>query len=333
MQRILYLDVVKALAITLVCVGHTTSLISFGEPSQLRLWIYSFHMPLFMLLCGYFSSHSLSLPFKEMILKKSKQLLIPSVSFPLLTIVICLIMGVEDIVGIARGEAIGGMWFLRTLFACYVYVWLFLKIFQKIIGNGGQENLSSYLACVSSIIVAIVVPRGYFLQFNWMLLFFWAGFFLKRYQGVFDNHVKSIAIVSTIIFVLCGRHQDPLMITANRLSQQPMTFFWQFTTAIAAAFMAVGGVKFLCGIWSGKLAQGIGQIGMRTLGIYALQGIVINRIAFQYIHLDLTTYPRWISDFVLPLLLGIAATVICYVLVQCLRRYKWTNIIFFGGSK
>ena len=60
-NRIEYLDLVKFFAICLVCIGHSYAKVPTLESSLCPI-IYSFHMPLFMLVCGYFSVHSLELP-------------------------------------------------------------------------------------------------------------------------------------------------------------------------------------------------------------------------------------------------------------------------------
>lgn len=78
-NRIEYLDLVKFFAICLVCIGHSYAKVPTLESSLCPI-IYSFHMPLFMLVCGYFSVHSLELPTKELLLKKGKQLLLPALS-------------------------------------------------------------------------------------------------------------------------------------------------------------------------------------------------------------------------------------------------------------
>lgn len=82
-QRIIYLDFAKFLAITLVCVGHAYY---FGDIMQSRLCpvICSFHMSLFMTMCGFFSHSSLLLPFNKFLIKKCKQLLVPFVAVSLL---------------------------------------------------------------------------------------------------------------------------------------------------------------------------------------------------------------------------------------------------------
>ena len=89
-DRIAYLDFVKFVAILLVCVGHCY-VMTPDLDSIVRPIIYSFHMPLFMLVCGYFSSRSLEIPIKSLLVKKNKQLLLPVISCTIMTI--CLFGG------------------------------------------------------------------------------------------------------------------------------------------------------------------------------------------------------------------------------------------------
>lgn len=72
-------DMTKAFAIYLVLVGHCIQYLSSSDYRDDNLWIfiYSFHMPLFMLVAGYFSASSYKLDFKSLIVKKTKQLIIP----------------------------------------------------------------------------------------------------------------------------------------------------------------------------------------------------------------------------------------------------------------
>lgn len=56
-RRIVAFDIIKLIAIYLVIVGHCTQhlLSSFEYEEPVYLFIYSFHMPLFMFLSGFFS--------------------------------------------------------------------------------------------------------------------------------------------------------------------------------------------------------------------------------------------------------------------------------------
>ena len=87
LKRILYLDSVKLLAIYLVVLGHTVSAMESGSIvcNQLYAFIYSFHMPLFMLLSGYFVSSRLGeMPAMKLLKKKGQQLLLPAITCTLI---------------------------------------------------------------------------------------------------------------------------------------------------------------------------------------------------------------------------------------------------------
>lgn len=77
-SRILWPDVLKSLAVFLVILGHVSSTYdSRGYSSPFALWIYSFHMPLFMMLSGMFFKYSLKKDFKTLLTDKSWLLLLP----------------------------------------------------------------------------------------------------------------------------------------------------------------------------------------------------------------------------------------------------------------
>lgn len=57
--RIQWPDLLKAFAITLVVIGHVISTYdSRGYHATIAEWIYSFHMPLFMMLSGMFFKYT-----------------------------------------------------------------------------------------------------------------------------------------------------------------------------------------------------------------------------------------------------------------------------------
>ena len=67
-KRIEYVDVAKGIAILSVIVGHTFS--AYDPGSLLNRFIYSFHMPLFFILSGFFLPAT---GFQDGVWKKSKK--------------------------------------------------------------------------------------------------------------------------------------------------------------------------------------------------------------------------------------------------------------------
>lgn len=242
----------------------------------------------------------------------------------------------EDSIEItARAEAIGGMWFLKTLFACYVYVWIVIRIYHKWIfdRSGRYSDVALLFAALLSIVFALVFPHGYFLQFNWMLLFFWTGFFLKKYYDSYERWRTIITIIAAIVFILFGRHLHPILLTYSNLLHEPLVILWQFVTALSASLAILGGAEMLCRRHHGRVMLWFGKVGTTTLGIYGLQSIVLQQIFPHYIHFDLTTLPQWFSDYFILSVIGIIATLLCYWLVLLLRRNQWTNVLLLGGMK
>jgi len=94
-KRIGSFDAVKALAMYLViwghCIQHLGPLDRFDDITY--VFIYSFHMPLFMFVAGYFSTSSLKMEFLPLLIKKLKEIIIPCLSWGLIVVVVSLIIG------------------------------------------------------------------------------------------------------------------------------------------------------------------------------------------------------------------------------------------------
>lgn len=88
-SRLLWPDVLKSFAIFLVILGHVSSVYdSRGYSSPIALWIYSFHMPLFMMLSGMFFKYSLKKDFKTLLIDKSRLLLLPLLCWGIMNFII-----------------------------------------------------------------------------------------------------------------------------------------------------------------------------------------------------------------------------------------------------
>lgn len=320
-KRIIYLDVVKAIAICLVCIGHVPMLVTMSHASVLHDWIYSFHMPLFMLLSGYFSLHSFSRPFPQFISRKAVQLLLPAVTVPFMTVVL-MSLHTDNYFILARNEMIGGLWFLKTLFLCYLYVWIIKRL-----------PLSDAWLCLISVIFACLVPHGYFLQFNWLLIFFWTGYFLNKYSGFINRYRLWITLVSTVYFIFFAIHRQSEVLTYSVLFTTPFHLPLQFLTSLSGSLAVTGIIYYLCKYFrSGILIKKFAVIGRYTLGIYVMQTIIIERLGLQFLHIDLTSLPFWLSDgFIIPLL-GILGLLLSYLSVRILSKIRIINLFFFGNQ-
>ena len=272
-KRVVYLDTVKFLAIWMVCIGHSYRLATMDSPSILNLWIYSFHI---------------QKTFLVFLKQKTIQLLVPAASITLLTIFVCYFMKVPNLSIIVKSELIGGMWFLKTLFCCFVFTYIAKRI--------GKNDL---VTAIGSIVFALLFPHGYFLQFNWMLIFFWTGFFLRSYSKAYERYRLIVTISSLLIFVLLCDHIVPQVLTYEVLFHHPLQLPRQYITGLSGSLSLIGCTYYVCK-WLKEqtwLINNLAEIGTYTLGIYGLQVIVLEKLLTGRVHIN--NIFLWIGSLIL----------------------------------
>lgn len=96
-DRIAAWDLLKLFAIFFVLYGHCMQHLLDVNPQNnpMFLWICTFHMPLFMTLSGLFAQKLYKNSFKVYLLKRSRQILLPTLSWSLIILLITIIL--EDI--------------------------------------------------------------------------------------------------------------------------------------------------------------------------------------------------------------------------------------------
>ena len=197
-DRLKSFDCLKLFAIFLVIWGHSIQyLLSstyFDEPVY-RI-IYSFHMPLFMMISGYFSLSSMSLSPLVFLKKKFIQLLLPAFSWVIVlgliglikipfktcfftenyeVIALCFKKSIRDIItGFYEAYP---FWFLKTCFACFLLAYC-----------GSHLRLNKYVWMIITIILSQFI--SHFALFNIMYPCFVIGMELKDNQRFFKQICK-----------------------------------------------------------------------------------------------------------------------------------------------
>lgn len=122
-NRVLYIDNLKAFAISLVVIGHVLQYIILKDTYKESIafnFIYSFHMALFMMISGYVMGHiakSKTWDFNRIIKKRAIQLLLPFLSWTIIYAIVQRdpIHVVESVIYPAKS-----LWFLWALFCITV---------------------------------------------------------------------------------------------------------------------------------------------------------------------------------------------------------------------
>lgn len=196
-----YWDIVKAIAMILVVAGHALTLV-YGENEDCYrtfLWkfIYSMHMPLFMIVSGYFFQYSLRKNACSIIRKRFVQLLLPIIVISIADYFINYfhppVRWPETFIDL-YARYLSSLWFLRALFYCSVIVLAGNKVFKD-----------SPLFYTIVIILSILIPEKFHSDGTQaMIPFFIFGYYFNTYnlERVFLNKKKPVFIITSVTYLL-----------------------------------------------------------------------------------------------------------------------------------
>ena len=323
-NRDIRFDFVKLFTIFLVILGHILPLLNkeYGYSHHLRKVIYSFHMPLFMILSGFFSSSSLSLCFYSLVQKKIRQLILPAISC---TILVCVAAYFLLYDFSYRDEVIGNSWFLKTLFVVYIIAWP-IKHFAI-----GEEIYALF-----SIIILFFIPHSYSLQINYLYPFFLIGYFLHKYrifefleEKKYRCRVLFMFFISYCILYLF-HDSDYIPITYNNLHNHMTQILLKYLVAITGSMTIILLILQLFNFKKeSSLIVQLSNYGKYTLGIYVVQSFFVDFIIKNVCSI----YINDISFFYLnSIIASLIILFFCIIMIKGMSRYKVLDYLLFGGQ-
>lgn len=331
-SRILFLDLTKFFAIFCVILGHVIQQTFPGDPyhdSLIFQFIYSFHMPLFMMVSGYFIGKTFTMSPLSFLKKRSIQLLLPVLTFSVLFVIFhntiyTQLTGKEAInfFGYLTG---GWMWFLKYLFICSVVVYVSKKIFRN-----------DAWAAILPTLLLISLTRATIFR---LLPFLWAGYFLNKYKDKIFKHQQIILWGSFFLFLFFlyfwkGDYdasyrfiylKDPIRIDIQNFLITIIRLGVGFSGSI---FFITLFKYFTENIRPGKLLSTCCETGRNTLGIYCLQ-IYILEFGLDHLPIKLS-FP---GAIILQLIAALIILIICDCLVRIIKKNKWTALFLLGMQK
>ena len=206
------MDVLKGLGMLMIIIGHSRCSFPMYE------LFYSFHVPLFFLISGYFFSQKYK--WSEVFSKCSKQLILPYIVVALVTCIVYWLIGGEY-VGIKVKEhligatipneyniGLGPIWFFLALFFCRV----FYRIITIRVPNTGSRTL--FVVIIS---LMVVIVNNYYTLNNipyqisqgiTSLIYYHTGYMLACYKNQieisrYSKHRWIIIPAALIVFLLC----------------------------------------------------------------------------------------------------------------------------------
>lgn len=314
------LDFMKGILIYLVVFGHVIA--KYSEPGWVYIIIHTFHMPLFFFISGFLAASSMRSDPKSFMKKKIFRILVPALCWSLLFFIMKIPSSLDYPTKVIKSFM--DIWFLYVLFYLYIvcsiicqykkqYVYLLIIIvigyvIYPFLLNSGR--LFGYIVEEFRIIREMPV--------------FAMGLLYYDYKDRLTKKSKRlIVVISMIVYVSCfvyslfikGHSVEYLLANENYIVR---ALAYQSATIISFSLFK----WFFSFIKDYKITGIIEAIGQSTMGIYAMNGIVIFTIPVM-IGVDYRfNLPLWLYAAVV--------TIVLFFFTQLMRRVPLSKRFLLG---
>lgn len=326
-SRIAYLDLVKCVAIWLVLWGHAITQLMNHELGQnpAYVFIYSFHMPLFMMVSGFFARSSFKLTAKELVWKKFKQLIWPALIFGALWYGTDLLLGNREfsVMGVIRFEA-EAYWFLKSLFFAYLIGYLAFKC-------GRYKWLAIIASCA---LFCLLQLRGQtFFKMGNMLPFFYLGMFIKEWIPWIHRNKYIWMLIALVIFA-CAFYFYSLDYAFAVYFFKTLTWeslgnwMYYLLVGLSGSLMVITACMIICEkLGETSIVRALSKIGQHTLSIYLLQKLLLEILLPHFWKVEMNL---WIFDLAFTPFIAFVFLFICYGITKLIKQNCYTKALFLG---
>ena len=313
--RILSIDILKLFTIFLVLWGHVIQHFQPDyEKSYIFQTIYAFHMPLFMMLSGYFASSSMSLCIRDFFTKKFRQLLLPCLSWAVVCWLIITSGLIEgrfhlELKGLFTGwlGIVDNFWFLKSCFICYTLSWLCFRC--------GRYKV----VAMAVIWMLLVLHNRFFL--DRMFPSFLLGLYLRNNDWLVNKLNQYRYLVYCFFIVL---------LSVSFLTLHPKIYIFRLVLGMSGALACFILFRSTIGrLQPTPLLKKLARMGGATLGIYVLQAILLEYLLPRYMSIASLPMPMIVA---LVPLLSFVMLMITYSLVQIFNRSDFLSYLMFGRA-
>ena len=297
-NRIIFIDLVKAIAIILVVLGHC---IQYGSGNVylrteaffdniLFKTIYSFHMPLFMLISGYLFAYGVDRKAaKDIVASKFRGLIIPIFLWAVIPLILY-ILHADNLSILSTMEyyvtaSFKSLWFLWAVFWISLIVVAVNRLFK--------DNIFIY---VLLFMIMFVVPDNYNLHlYKYMYPFFVMGYFFnksgvqQRTKKIYTNNYFVLATGALFLLMLYFCNNDIYIyktghtILNKPIMEQLSINVYRYTIGL------VGSVFVLLSLYKLYNLSKINDnflltVGQKSMGIYIISTTLLNGIVLEITH-------------------------------------------------
>lgn len=272
MKRFAYFDNAKLILIFLVVFGHMIQ--PFITDSKgihtLYTWMYTFHMPAFIFLAGFFAKGSGNLNY---IAKLAKKLIIPYIIFQVIYTAYYFMIGKSDWLTDSVFYPHWSLWFLFSLFCWH----LLLILYKKIPAVAGIV-----LALSIGLLVGFADHVGHTFSLSRTFVFFpyfLAGYWVTKEQvmlvkkrAVKISALVFLAVIAVTIYYLPDINSGWLLASKSysTLGLENFGVLARLLVYFTSTLMAISVMA-----WMPQKQMSITKLGTRTLYVYLLHGFIV----------------------------------------------------------
>lgn len=336
------LDIIKGVAIIFVVLGHC---IQYGSGSKylggllffdntVFKIIYSFHMPLFMLVSGYlFNISACRHSFKNVLLSRFTTLIIPIFVWAGGTIVLKSIISNTDItffyfIKTYLKTSLTTLWFLWAIFFCSLVVLFVRKLF----------NDSIYVYILGFILTFFIPDVSNLQLYKFMYPFFVLAYFYRKNENyikpwVSKQKVSILLFILSLMFItmMIFYNYDSYIYTSGyyvlnkNIMRQFLIDIYRLLVGLIGSILIILIIKTLYNKINNAFFVAVSKIGICSLGIYIISGYIVSGI------LTKLTYNITSINYFLVFLETIAVTAISLFTTLIINKFKITRVFLLGG--
>ncbi len=340
--RNLYIDEVRGIAVILMIIGHCIQYGSGNSFLKQQLYfenwafraIYSFHMPLFALIAGYFLASSLQKRDSCKVFKsRMLSLGLPILSWGTINYIILVLnqgidFGLTNIIKQIFWNYLGTLWFLWALMCC-----TFVTIAIHKFCDGSLSAFGIIL------FVLLFLPEKYNIQYFCFLYpffglgYLWEKSFQGRLQKKLYNWQHSL-VTGVILLIIWGImvgffHQENYIYqTGFSLIGKKLALLQIGIDIFRIVIGLVGSCAVLLCYKVMHIRLGnipwLAWLGQNSMGMYIVNSYV-NLYILKYICVNSS------ENLLFSCILSVPVTIICLVLTVCISRNRLLNRLLLGG--
>lgn len=268
-NRIAWIDQAKGIGIISVIAGHIVL-------PQVRIWLFSFHVPLFFFISGFLFNPNK--PFKLFLKRKVQTLLVPLFSMGLILLLYSILSGeygaADFIKDFLIQKRFTSMWFFTCIFLMELLYFFLFNTFQTVI-----ETL---LITIGLFLCGVIYGKTGGAPLIWNIdvvltgcVFFFFGWLSKKYINVFDSFFASQKklVLQCVLFLLLSI----LFSIANyRLSGEFLDLFHNRLGCIPVTLLsALFGIAFAVSLAKVRTERIFGYIGSNSIVYFSLHQFML----------------------------------------------------------